>query len=803
MENVLVISSSASLEQQLGKLLETPDRVDRVCDLADAQQFLTRHSPAVVMIDSAVVSPAAAPQLVQLNDVLSKDDRCAYFLGDNPGGQLDQWIEMFDVVADDVVSPDDSSRLQQLLQRYLDDADAAEDPPTATSSNNSGADDSGADEPIEVVVRLPRITDGSLDNIPLGRVLYSLRLREQTGVLELSHRKMSRQFAFQAGRFVSAPDHDDLEALASAYAWDGGDFQFRSRQSLSGSPRSTFLLMIDGLKTHRGQRQLMSGMMSRMQTFPVVSQLWDERRELIDWKVLHQLLEHCDGSSTLETIFSKFGNQVTDAFAAAAFGRDTDLLVFRGDETDVPVTIQYDQSASISSSSKLVGSSIAAEASEPAASSKVDRATGSDRPQLVRELRSFLRSVDSMSAHDIFGVWEGCGREVVKETYYRMVKEHHPDVYGGNVSSDVRQLAEQIFVHIRNAYTELLKVEGEQTTPPPDTTSPTQQPGRRQTSTLHPGQAQTPVGDATQQPNRSRRTSTPIGLGREPSSAHPEYEAQQNSQRKGRSGRPTPGGTKKSSSSRPQRTSSTSGTSRSSATTDRPGKSRKPKKSRQSKKPRKSKNSKKPRQSRKARQPDRKSGHNSRQGSDEEWRRQRLERLQQNSRKKRRRTASSAGGRTSSSAGGNNTSSKPPEKRAQEAFNTGYKHYKAERYQKAYPLFEKAHKLNSDHGLYMTFLANTIFQLDPDRADRCIDLLEDAIETENRQALPDAHLFLGNILKLKDSEHRAYRHFKRALQLNPGSRDAEREIRLYERRHGKDGKDSDDSGGFFKKLFKK
>ncbi len=757
MENVLLISSSDALKNRIGELIETPDRIDTVSDWTEAQKYLAANSPAVVLLDTDLVTPATSAQLVQLNNVLNKDGKDAFFVGEDDGG-LDQWIQLFDALSEHVISPKAPGAAKKLLKvvnHFLgddaDDNDGADDDSGDASSAKRPTD---SDDALEMMVRLPRIEDGSLDNITLGRVLYSLRVQEQTGVLQLGHKDMKRSFAFQAGRFVSSPNHDGLEPLSSAFAWNGGRFDFTAHSSLSGSPKSTFAVMIQGLTTHRGQRQLMNGLMSRMQTYPVLSQLWDERRDDIDWDILSAFLDHCDGNSSLEQIFSHFGSQVTDAFRAAAFARDTDLVVFRSETTISSVRVQYDQKSRSSSSARSLSSAGRPSSPRSSAPSKIERATGSGRKQLENELRLFQQSIESMSPHAVFGVWEGCGREVVKETYYRMVKEHHPDVYGGNVSGEVRNLAEQIFVAIRETYTELLKVEDEQTVPPPDKTTPGQRAGRKKQTTLHPGQAKAVADDDSrgsgskqpgQQPGRPRRNSTPIGLGSEPSTAHPEYESQQKPRRSGRTGRSTP---------------SLGANSSSSETSDTDD------------------------------------------SSNSNWRKKRLQRLQQSSKRKRRRTTSSAGNpvqRTTSHASGSSTSSNSSEKRAQNTFNTGYKHYKQERLKEALPQFEKAHELDPGHGLYMTFLANTLFQLDPDQADRCLDLLKQAIDTENRQALPDAHLFMGNILKVQGHEHRAYRHFKRALELNPGARDAKREIRLYERRH----KDDEKSGGFFKKLFKK
>lgn len=768
MEKLLLISASNSLENRLGNLIEATSDLGRVSSWDEAHRALSKSSPAAVLIDADLADPSTVSELVRLDNVLTKDDKPAYFVGQDDQGQLREWAGMFDSVQA-VVSPADRPRkLREHVESHLSE--------TCDSAEADAGDDRSGDEPdesTEVVVRLPKIDDGTLKNLSLGRILYILNIREQTGALKLSTDNMDRSFAFQEGRFVDAPNHDDRRALTGAFAWPKGDFQFEPRNSLSGSASSTSAVIIEGLSTHRAHRQLMNGLMSRMQAYPVVTQLWDHRRSDLDWDILEPFLDHCDGRTDLETIFSQLGDRVTTAFQAAAFARDTDLIVFRGQQTPGGVELEYDHDTTTSSSDNRAEST--------AESSKAERATGTERLELKRELNTFLDELESMSSHDIFGLWEGCGRELVKKTYYRMVKEHHPDVYGGNVSPRIRATAQEIFVQIREAYTELLKAEDEQTQPPPDNFDASKSPRKRreQVKTLKPGQARSPVAPEPddqddrqdsaddsarqQQPSRQKRASTPIGLGREPSSAHPDLEQSQN--RREDQGRNTA-------------TNSSCGSADSAAGADSNG------------------------------------GDND-DKDDEEWRRKRLEKLQ-NSSRKRRRSSSTTGSTAGSSAGADTSSesipspddsssqsSKDPEKRAQEAFNAGYKHYKNERYPKALPLFEKAHELDSEHGLYMTFLANTLFQVEPDQADRSIELLKSAIETQNRQALPDAHLFLGNILKVKDSEHTAYKHFKRALELNPQSRDAQREIRLYERRHGKDeNDDNEESGGFLNKLFK-
>jgi tetratricopeptide (TPR) repeat protein len=139
----------------------------------------------------------------------------------------------------------------------------------------------------------------------------------------------------------------------------------------------------------------------------------------------------------------------------------------------------------------------------------------------------------------------------------------------------------------------------------------------------------------------------------------------------------------------------------------------------------------------------------------------------------------------------------PPVDAAQNHFNQGYRFFKDGEYRRALLSLEKAHQEDPEHALYMTFYAYSLFQVDPSRAKDARRLLEKAIDSENLQALPDAHLFLGKIWKVENKPHRAYRHFREALELNPSSRDAEREIRLHEKKH------AEKSEGLFKKLFKK
>jgi hypothetical protein len=766
MQKILAITTSTRLEKSLGDALPSPRQLARVSSWAEAHRLMSKTSPAAVLVGDDLATAAHVTEVVRLDNVLGKDGKTAYLVADDPTGPLAQWTEMFDTIQDVVATPKTPRQwrdLAELLQAHLVSSTNETKPSAATKSNRKPTKkgkpgrSAGSSESV-TVVRLPQIKDGTLSSVPLGRICYSLSIRSSTGVLHLRAGKAQRNFAFSDGRFIEAPGLDDSEALTSAFAWPEGKFKFEPRQSISGTPKSIFALIMRGLQTYRPHRQIMQDLMPRLQTYPVATQFWSQRRDRLDWDILARVMDHCDGSQTLEQIFGKMGSAITEAFCSAVFSRDTDLLLFQSQPTPGPLKVQYDHDSKATTSKS---SSSSGNSNKSDRTSKVARATGKERANLEKELRQFHTSLESMTAHQVFGLWEGCGRELVKETYYSMVKEHHPDVYGGNVSGDVRKLAQTIFVQIRQSYSELLKVEQEQTVPPPDPIDPSAKgrKRRKQVDTLHSKQGQPAVEKKKlRQPNRAQRMTSPIGLGRAPSEAHPEYTGDSAaSPQKPKRTKTTP--PKASTTSRTRRRTSSLGGKKSRRRTSSAGGIGEP-------------------------------------TSDPEWRRQRLERLERSSSRTRRPTPISP-------SGGSIPAPKNKPKPAQSAFNSGFKKFKNNLYRKALADFQRAHEAEPENGLYKTFYAYCLFQVDPDQSKKCREMLKKVIDSNDRQALPDAHLFLGKILKVDGHPDRAYRHFKKALELNPAAREAEREIRLYEKRHGLDKKKSGGDGGLFKKLFKK
>ncbi len=773
MEKVLLISRTSALEDRLGDLLDSPRHVARVSSWDEAHRVLTRSTPGVTLVGPEMLDSSRASELVRLSSILTKDNKKAFLLAGDNAAELKQVAQMFEIVAAVLPIPSTPAEWRNLRQRlapHLNSGGAAPRQPSTSSGRNSQT------KPVEVTIRLPRITSGKLDSITLTRILYSLHIQKATGLLALRSGKITRRFGFNNGRFAQAPDADSGEALTSAFAWPHGEFKFQVSNAISGTPVSLYPLIQQGLTIHRPQRQVMDSLMPLMATFPTPTQLWSQRKNALDWPELTRLMAACDGQQTLEKVLSSMGRDVTAAFRAAVFAGDTDLVVFRGEKTPGPLLVEYENDS---------GASTSRGTSKDSTPTKIERATGTGRLVLEQELSVYFNAMNSMSPHQVFGVWEGCGREVVKETFYSLVKEHHPDVYGGNVSGKVKNLAQKIFIGIRKNYADLMKLEGKQTVAAPDEYDATESPSRRrkQMTTLRFQATNGSSKPAPRQvPNRKTHQTNPIKMGRTPTDTHPDLKSrlQRNSvpaepapsTKRAKSSTPAPSTTSKRTASlsgaKKSRTSSLSG-ARSKRTSSAGGRPR--------------------RTSSSAGLGD--------DSSDVEWRREQMERLGRKPSRSRRPTPMST----------TQNGIPAPRDPARDHFNRGYKAFKIDDFKAALTAFENAHKAEPANGLYMTFYAFSLFKVDPEQAAKCKELLRKAIDSKHRQALPDAHLFLGQLLNADGREHRAYKHFQASLQLNPGSREAERYVRLYERRHGSTAEKSETKDSkkdsFFKNLFKK
>ncbi|UCD84573.1 MAG: DnaJ domain-containing protein [Deltaproteobacteria bacterium] len=118
-------------------------------------------------------------------------------------------------------------------------------------------------------------------------------------------------------------------------------------------------------------------------------------------------------------------------------------------------------------------------------------------------------------------------------------------------------------------------------------------------------------------------------------------------------------------------------------------------------------------------------------------------------------------------------------------------------YDGALGAFKQAIDLNPKEGEYYVYLGWTMFKKTPPGQKLGVNEAEEYIMKglSMNPRIHDAYIFLGNIFKLDGRETEAENQFKKALEYNPNSTEALRELRLINMRREK-------SKGVFKKIFK-
>ncbi|MGM0557993.1 MAG: tetratricopeptide repeat protein [Myxococcota bacterium] len=722
MKHVILISDNPDLGRVLERALSNTD-IERVGEWSTARDSLVKQRYDLVCIDYDAFKVEGLDAFILIDNILQKEQTPGCLLISESSERARQFIDSLSSVEEAIVfgtETPDEAMLRERLRPLL-----------ASDEEKSPADTS---ERLEIRIDLPSIMSGSLKGeSSVSRLLYAISQGRPTGVLHLKTGGIERKFPIVDGELLldSSGTFSKRKTLPSAFAWSSGTYEFERRDDLGGGETASLHKVIQrGIQKHLSQSDVMRAFMKDMKAYPTKTNLWAQRRSKFENSTLARFVRECDGETTFEQALGTFGANAANGFKAAYYAHATDLIYLHESPTDAHVVLQYDHDIEKAQRAK-------SEADKK--STKAYRATGTGRIDLEAELDDYLDELERATPYEIFDVWEGCGRKPIQRKFYTMVKIHHPDVYGGNVSGEIKQLAQEIFITIKDAYHELIKVEKEQTRPMPEgweedesevedlnaetsastlgersssvvvdtDTSTDRLRQARTTRAPEPSQRREesdPARKSKIERLKAKRRTTPIGLGREPSSP-----VEQRSKRM---------------------------------------------------------------------------------QTNPEERRKKMDEI-------RRRTSSGSRQRTTSNTGNLETSGDE----AKDHFNQGYKSYRKENWEDALKAFGRAYDQEPNNGLYMTFYGYALFMTDTEKMKSAEQLLRKAIETGHKQALPDAHLFLGQILKVQEKTERAVRHFKKALKLNPGSRAAQRELRLHEMRNSE--KKKNQESDFLKNLFKK
>lgn len=372
-----------------------------------------------------------------------------------------------------------------------------------------------------------------------------------------------------------------------------------------------------------------------------------------------------------------------------------------------------------------------------------------DSVDIERRLRQINEQFKAKNPYEIFDLWPGCGRTLVQTRFYDLVKIHHPDSYGGNLSESIRQLAQENFIRVKDAYALLRGMESEQTQPNRPALDDELESEKQAKPQPAAGQS-TPT--QKRQPSRSEQPTRPVPNHRD----HASVQDRAAALARLRSTKRAP---------------SSYGLELDSEVIQPVTTSQRPQRTQQST--------------------------NANQDVD---RKALLAKLAS----KRKAPPPKTAPRATTMPGVPIAAADAVVSEANEVkswFADGYQLFKSGQNIRAYELLKKAFEAQPDNAIYRTVYGRVLFLVKPENINEAEEILREAVRMKDRQTLPDAHLYLGLLLKTKPNGMKeAIRHFRNAVHLNPSSHEAQREVRLYEMRHGEEEEQDD---GFLKKLFKK
>jgi tetratricopeptide (TPR) repeat protein len=123
---------------------------------------------------------------------------------------------------------------------------------------------------------------------------------------------------------------------------------------------------------------------------------------------------------------------------------------------------------------------------------------------------------------------------------------------------------------------------------------------------------------------------------------------------------------------------------------------------------------------------------------------------------------------------------------AEEQFNRGTHFFKARKYKEAFDLFDGCIRMNDREGEFYAWRGYSRFLSASDKRAVHAEAREDlrrALELNRRCSA--AYLFDGHMAKLLEAHAEAQIAYRKALEVEPGNLEAQRELRLYETRSKK------------------
>jgi hypothetical protein len=288
--------------------------------------------------------------------------------------------------------------------------------------------------------RLPPLEAGDTGLASLLRVFYAHHAIKSTGILTIEQAGVSREVGYRQGEVglvdVSGSLARERERLATSLVWEQARYRFGEaplRRRRFRRVGNVLKLIHEVIHSRLGVNQLARQLTDQLKLYPVLTDRIAANRDILDGLEGVGRFLHACGDASLEMVVAKSPTEMEALLKNAYFSLVTDLVYLTDRPESGYVVVRY------------------------AGLEEADEPPRFESPE--EELTDRVERWSALTAYELLGLEPGCGQVVLRDRYYRMVKRHHPDVYGASRETRVRPLAERVFMMLQRAYRDVRRRE--------------------------------------------------------------------------------------------------------------------------------------------------------------------------------------------------------------------------------------------------------------------------------------------------------------------------------------------------------
>lgn len=470
---VLVVDADPGQRSCLARLLEAGEHETLLCDVWEgASEYLWRR-PRIALVIIALEEMMRRPALTPLICAELHNRRCPVLVI-LPQGTPTPVVELEASKLDyhTLLMPQDNEAIVSAINR-LSEQPLAHLPESAAATPSTpgthlperawvgwlyGMPLTRVTPAPRIAIPMPSLSSGELHELPLPRLAYLFSIQRRTGRLTLKRDRRECVIEISRGRLEDTPE------VRAAFAWTQGQYHFKSRtpdpKDYSASPAEDELLsfLYEGITQHMSFNDIAAQLAPHSHHYPhTTTQLAERRISLTFLDQLYDVLERCDGSTTLTQLLAKRILPFEAMFHALAFGLLTDTIVFLDAPSTPPVSVTY-------ALRKPNPDELAALEEDSGTFAQIARLTPTDK-HILDQLQELNTHFQRANPYDVFGLTPGCGGDAVRFAFYRLASTHHPQHYQIYEGTFVQVVADLVFKQLQDMSHVLLAQEEAPTRP--------------------------------------------------------------------------------------------------------------------------------------------------------------------------------------------------------------------------------------------------------------------------------------------------------------------------------------------------